>query len=296
MVSPIQHTFEIAYANKPIRGFKIARAIALRHPESCLAVHTVNPDIPAPLYDSPMASGLSSPWLPDMTDLSLCSNAAGMSPHDVGMGAPSPGWQMQQPTAVRPSTPSTPQASMERPQTISYALCDSPSGLLSYILDLIKPPTTRPASAQPSPSPRPSPRPRSSPQEMETQQLARPYTKTAIINWVMMHWIPGPEVALRWLANSSAMTSSLWTNYTMVPLGISHYSPQSPPGTPDMAQASLPWAEAYHHVIMVRRRQGVVNFAAWERPAEVVMDLREMVKLILRPPPQHQVPMTMAMH
>jgi len=248
------------------------------------------------MYDSPIAQGLSSPWLPDMADFSLCSNAAaGMSHHDMGMSAPSPGWQMQQPSSPRPTTPASPQSHIERPQTMSYALCDSPSGLLSYILDLIKPPTVRPATAQPSPSPRPSPRARNSPQDQEIQQFPRPYTKTAIVNWVMMHWIPGPEVALRWVANSAAMSASLWTNYSMVPLGISHYSPQSPPGTPDMAQASLPWAEAYHHVIMVRRRQGVVNFAAWERPAEVVMDLREMVKLVFQPAPT-PVPMTMAMH
>ena len=29
-------------------GFKIGRVIALTHPESCVAMHTANPEIPAP--------------------------------------------------------------------------------------------------------------------------------------------------------------------------------------------------------------------------------------------------------
>jgi hypothetical protein len=33
-----------------VRGFKIARAISLRHPESCMAVHTVNPGMPLPMF------------------------------------------------------------------------------------------------------------------------------------------------------------------------------------------------------------------------------------------------------
>ena len=223
-------------------------------------------------------------------------NNAAVAPNDMALSAaPSPNWQLQQPAHPQSSTLSTPQAAVDRPQTLSYALCDSPAGLLSYILDLIRPPMSRPPSSQrPSPSPRPSPRSRQSTQEVEVSQWARPWTKTAIVNWVMMHWIPGPEVALRWLSNSAAMSGSLWQNYTMVPLGVSHYSPQQHTGTPDMAQASLSWAEAYHRVIMVRQRPGVVKFAAWERPVEVVMDLREMVKLVFQPVPT-QVPMTMAM-
>ena len=32
------------------RGFKICRILALAHPDSCIAIHTVNPDVPAPRF------------------------------------------------------------------------------------------------------------------------------------------------------------------------------------------------------------------------------------------------------
>lgn len=216
-------------------------------------------------------------------------------PHPaVETNAPGLGWQMQAPATITPAAAGSPPSSIERPQTVSYALCDSPSGLLSYILDLLRPQITRTGSPHLSHPPSPTRSRRTTPQEPEGLRFARPYTKTAIINWIMMHWIPGPEAALRWLANSTKICSLLWTNFTPVPLGISQYCPQTQAGAFDIEQTDMPWAGAYQHVIMVRRRVGTVSFAAWERPAEMVMDLREMAELILQSPVQ-QVPVNVTM-
>jgi hypothetical protein len=96
-----------------------------------------------------------------------------------------------------------------------------------------------------------------------------------------MHWLPGPEVALRWLTNSEAASTSLWSTYTAVPLGISHYKAPTPPGE------DFPiWAESYHRIAMVRRRLGDVRFAPWERPMDVVADIRDLAILVYQVSPQ----------
>ena len=189
------------------------------------------------------------------------------------------------PSVSSPSTPSTPPTSFENPQTMSYALCDSPAGLLAYITELIKPARyTAPASARPSPSPHASPQASRSPVSIDLSQISGPWTPTALVNWTMMHWLPGPEVALRWLSNSADSTTLLWNAYSTVPLGISHYTTQTPPGTPRTNQGPPAWAEAYHRVAMVRRRVGNVRFAAWERPMDVVTDIRELAGLVWQAP------------
>ena len=70
-----------------------------------------------------------------------------------------------------------------------------------------------------------------------------------------------------------------------VPLGITHFREHSMPGTPGQAtgtgQTPPQWAEAYHRIAMLQRRDGRVRFAAWERPCELVIDLREFADLLM---------------
>lgn len=184
-----------------------------------------------------------------------------------------PGTPLQVPMQVPVTVPglspplspgSIEQQQRERPQTVSYALCDSPIGLLAYIVDAIRPPqhNSPPASRSASASPRPS-------------SLPDPWSQTALISWTMLYWLPGPEVALRWLVNSGPMIQNLWRTHSNVPLAISQFGDQHSP------HSSPVWAEAYHRMAMVRRRGGTVRFAAWERPGEIVLDLRELAMLVL---------------
>jgi len=95
----------------------------------------------------------------------------------------------------------------------------------------------------------------------------------------MIYWLPGPEVALRWLVNSAALTPPLWTMHSNVPLGITQFRELALPGTRSV-QTPPQWAEAYHRVAMVRRREGRVRFPAWERPGEMVEDIRELAGIL----------------
>ncbi|EME43535.1 hypothetical protein DOTSEDRAFT_72793 [Dothistroma septosporum NZE10] len=229
-------------------GFKVCRMIALTHPESCIAMHTANPEVPPPRH------------------YFACRNNYGYSPQEF-MGPPAPYLDPQVAGLTPPLSPgSQQQQQRERPQTISFALCDSPSGLLAFVLDAIQPP----------PPPLPAAGTQSTPSSPGSPRLAdlNPWTETVLVNWAMMYWLPGPEVALRWLVNSAPMLPGLWTVHSKVYLAISQFGEPSPP------QPTHMWIEAYHRIAMLRRRPGQSRFPAWERPMDIVMDLRELAILI----------------
>ncbi|KAI7117890.1 hypothetical protein KC319_g19334 [Hortaea werneckii] len=117
---------------------------------------------------------------------------------------------------------------------------------------------------------------------MHFPDVHNPWSPIAIINWTMIYWLPGPEVALRWLANSAALVPSLWMGQSNVPLGISHFR-ENVPGS-GTGQTPPQWLEAYHRVAMVRRREGRVRYPAWERPADLVMDIRELAGIVTSVP------------
>jgi len=238
-------------------------------------------------------------------DESIFPRSYRYSPEDMALA----GLSIGAPSLTPPLTPGTYPQPSERPQTTAYALCDSPPGLLAYMLEIINPPpvsrashspgSLAPSSAGHSPTSARSPtspqsigtpamstmstpgpgRSPTTPLTLDLHDLANPWTPTAIISWTMLYWLPGPEVALRWLVNSANLSSQLWTMHSSVPLGITHFRELSMPGVAP-TQAPPQWAEAYHRVAMVRRREGRVRFAAWERPAEVVMDIRELAGIL----------------
>lgn len=266
-----------------------------------MAIHTVNPEVPAPRFGASILIWLKY-RLAKLTFALLRRSTFGYNPEELVLPDP-----FSDPTQIPlrltpPLTPGMHQSAGERPQTTAYALCDSPSGLLAYILDHIRPPTSPTASTSPAQSPenlRPptagrspaspqsygspqasrSPRSPATSQNLELGDVSSPWTLTAIVNWAMLYWLPGPEVALRWLVNSTHLETSLWVTHSGVPLGISHFREPTAPQTVNM-QSPPQWAEAYHRIAMVRRRDGKVRFPAWERPAEIVLDLREFADLL----------------
>ncbi|KAK5747221.1 hypothetical protein LTR17_000356 [Elasticomyces elasticus] len=268
-------------------GFKVCRLLAPGGGQSCIAIHTVNPEVPAPGFASFLFA-----WfryrLAQLTSAFMRRPSFGYRQEDL-----------HQPGLTPLMTPNGDSRSHCRPQTLAYGLADSPSGLLAYMLDLIQPPTYGSAIAglQRSFLPR-SPTMSRSPispqsgsivstgyqspsaaQAIELPGLSTVWTPTALINWTMIYWLPGPEVALRWLSNSAAVLPSLWSSHSNVPLGITHFRDSAVPSS-GTGQTPPQWAEAYHRVAMLTRREGRVRFPAWERPAEVVLDIRELASIV----------------
>lgn len=252
------------------RGFKICRAIALRHPQSCIAIHTVGPEVPAPRFGSFTFSWLKY-HLARLTYTLTGRPGFGYTPEDLSLTGLSL-HQQEARGATPPVTPTVLQLQSERPQTISYALTDSPAGLLAYLFDLIR-----------TPSPTTARQVQRNSQGFDLASLQNPWTPSAIITWTMMYWLPGPEVALRWLANSATTASALWNSYSNVPLGISLFHESETQRSAARGGGSpVGWVEAYHRIAVVRRREGRVKFAAWERPSELVVDIRELADTVIR--------------
>ncbi|EMF11683.1 alpha/beta-hydrolase [Sphaerulina musiva SO2202] len=237
-------------------GLNICRLMALTHGESCMAIHTANPDLPDPRY-AHMQQPLSMPASP-----------TSYSP---------------------PQTPGAQPVTLERPQTVAYALCDSPTGLMAHVYDAISP--SCPGENNNNNSPISTKSSSGGGGGDEDFHDTPCWTPTTLIDWCMLYWLPGPEVALRWLMNSAPMIPKLWRSHCPVPLAISHFS------DPHNTSGGTQWAESYHHIALISRRSAVVvggggggsrgargtgnassqvRFAAWERPAEMVADIRAL--------------------
>lgn len=160
----------------------------------------------------------------------------------------------------RPKDVPTPTSWMlDHISTLSYALADSPTGLLAFMIHLL----------------RPTPNPTTSSSTTPSLPLSPPWTPSDILTWTTMYWFPGPEAPLRWLRNASLEASRpnslLWRSYSPVPLGISHF--RRPAG---QEQTDPPiWTSAFQKLVWLRRHGRSARWPLWEVPEEVVRDLRE---------------------
>ena len=134
---------------------------------------------------------------------------------------------------------------MERPQTLSYSLCDSPVGLLASMLDVI-----------------------------HSSSNTYSWTQTEILNWTMMQWLPGPEAGLRWLRQADREArEQCWTHWSATPLGISSFRAAGEGGV--LGSVPPMWASAYQKLAWVRRHDDkAARMPAWDAPDELVSALR----------------------
>ncbi|KAF2744919.1 alpha/beta-hydrolase [Sporormia fimetaria CBS 119925] len=280
-------------------GFHICRALALGHPDHCLAVHTTNPAFAEPKWKK-------NPLVYIKHRIARWTRAKylsfGYTPAEVEhqTGGRRTEKEKEPEDASSNGAMLSPLYAL-RPQTLAYSLCDSPVGLLAGLLDVIH--TRVPSTNSQSPITSRSRSPFLSPMEMEMEDPldldeersslavhsgpvnpqeseinARIYTwaPTEVLNWTMLHWLPGPESSLRWLRRATldmATDSPLTDAYCPVPLGISSFqvrNSSSAPNTP------LMWGSASWRMAWVKRHQRPATISpAWEAPDLLVLDMRE---------------------
>ncbi len=86
----------------------------------------------------------------------------------------------------------------------------------------------------------------------------------------MMHWLPGPEAGLRWHREALSELPDVREKWSSTPLGISVFGGEG-------MRCPPMWAKCVQDLRWVRRHSGAGRFAAWERPGELVGDLRDFV-------------------
>ncbi|KAF2663628.1 alpha/beta-hydrolase [Microthyrium microscopicum] len=228
-------------------GFPIARMLAMNYPAHCVGVHTSNPPPPPTQFQPLSKPGYLKTAFSRIPFINFFSPS-----HTTNSSA-----SCNIPDNTNTQAPAT-RAGIFRPQTISFALCDSPAGLLATILD----------------------------QLYSTHHLPF-WSQADVLTWTMLHWLPGPEAGLRWLHNTK--NTSVYGRYMHVPLGISEYVDEEDmqvekgggrwwrggKGGPGDKGGKGGWLASVQRVEWIKRRQGCVGTAGWDVASDVILDLRE---------------------
>jgi len=145
----------------------------------------------------------------------------------------------------------------------TFALADSPVGLLAFMLHFVGRPTGGGSTTA------------------TTIGLANSWSRSDLLTWTMLYWLPGPEAPLRWLQaaeKESSSSGALWRGFSSVPLGVSFFK------TDNIAQCPPIWASSYADMCFLRRHNTTFSICwpLWEVPHELVIDLRHFVQDLAR--------------
>lgn len=142
---------------------------------------------------------------------------------------------------------------LREPNTLAYALCDSPVGLLSWVCSVLR---------------------RSSPSHALTQ--------TEIIDLAQLAWLPGPEAGMRfWASTVSEAEESKRKKGKPARVSITVF------GTDGVDDYVCPaWVGAKHEVVFAQRLSGNVGLLAWEKTGIVVEGIRGLFQEVAKREPR----------
>lgn len=235
--------------------WRLAKHFSHHYSKSCLGFHFIAPPLSAPkLQDS------AGEWFKWTVARLLTSGILGYSKDDIAATVKQKAWQV----GKNKSLSNLGQAghSNFEPNTPSYALCDSPTGLLLCVLKVLR-----------------------------TLGPKKELTHKDIITLTQLVWLPGPEAALRFWAQSASDIEPVETKKpTLKPkvaitvfTGDEDHNEQQRtlPRPTSTAYACPSWANPEYQVIHVNRASGTVGFLSWDRPEVIVDGVRGLAKAIL---------------
>ncbi|KAK6836117.1 microsomal epoxide hydrolase [Apiospora arundinis] len=140
-----------------------------------------------------------------------------------------------------------------KPQTLGYALADSPIALLSWIYE-----------------------------KLHDWTDDYPWTDDEILTWISIYWFStaGPAASVRIYyefarvnrgegLRPGQLTQDQMLDWQPVVMGMSHFPK-------DVNAVPSTWTRARGRVVFERRHPKGGHFAAWEKPEAIIADLREM--------------------
>ncbi|KAI9651140.1 hypothetical protein NHQ30_001177 [Ciborinia camelliae] len=143
---------------------------------------------------------------------------------------------------------------LREPDTLAYALCDSPVGLLSFVATALR-------------------------KKSSKHQLG----KEKIIDLCQLFWFPGPEAALRYYANAileSEQSEGGKGNAKGKRVAITVFDGD---GDGESAGYSPPaWGMGRHEVVFVQRASGKPGLLGWERLDVIFEGIRSLAKEVIR--------------
>ncbi|KAJ7196521.1 Alpha/Beta hydrolase protein [Mycena pura] len=132
-----------------------------------------------------------------------------------------------------------------QPQTLGYALSDSPVGLLAWIYE-----------------------------KLVTWTDGYPWEDDEVLTWISVYWFSreGPAASLRiYFEAGNRNFDKVFRpdTYPTIPLGLSHFPK-------DLAVLPKSWTRGIGNIVFEREHDNGGHFAAYEKPNELVGDLRQM--------------------
>jgi hypothetical protein len=141
---------------------------------------------------------------------------------------------------------------LREPNTLAYALCDSPVGLLSLVLNGLQ---------------------RISP--------GHSLGHTEIINLTQLAWLPGPEGAMRFWSGAEAEASSK-ISWSPTKTAVTVFLGTGEGGTSGTTYICPAWAGTRHNIVWSKRQEGRCGLIAWERKEAIIEGIRGLTEEILK--------------
>ncbi|KAH7318452.1 Alpha/Beta hydrolase protein [Stachybotrys elegans] len=241
--------------------WRLANYLSLNYTESCLGVHFISPSITAPTFrDSPIEW---AKWT-----IAVFLQAAVMDYTKEDLAAVKMNEARSRGTTGAVHTPwhfGPRNDGAYEPNTLAYALCDSPAGLLLFFLFV-----TRILGPQ------------------------KEFTPEELITMAELTWLPGPEATFRFLAYCAYHKEEQKRAAMAKPkVGITVFLDENGRTASSSEGSDLPrpipetyscpaWAQRHYNVVSSNRVSGQSGLLAWERPEVIVDGVRSLVKEILK--------------
>ncbi|KAF5018310.1 hypothetical protein F66182_9718 [Fusarium sp. NRRL 66182] len=235
--------------------WRLARHMSHHFSESCLGFHFI-----APPLTSPTLSDSASEWLKWKLARLLSSPVLGYSKDDLSAVQKHNTPQLSK----KKSAVDLGQASRSNfePNTPSYALCDSPTGLLLYVLKMLR--TVGPKNE---------------------------LTQKDIITLTSLIWLPGPEAALRFWAQCASgiepvegkkLTKKPKVAITVFTGDEEQTEQQKTLPRPIRTKYACPgWANKEYQVVHLSRASSTPGFLALDRQEVIFDGARGLAKAVL---------------
>ncbi|GAB1524117.1 hypothetical protein RhiTH_007269 [Rhizoctonia solani] len=227
-------------------GSRVCRALALYHKETCLGTHANLISYGAPTF-----------WRNPIIGLKLV----------LGANSIPGGYSADEMEGVRrvQEFGTIGNAYMKiqgtRPQSLAYALTDSPVGLLAWVGE-----------------------------KLYAWSDNYPWTPEELITWTMLYWVKGPAGGLRYYkdnhviqrGNRSGPHGELEFAWSSTPFAYSLFPKE-------IAPVPFEWAGLRQNLVYAKKHNKGGHFAAWEVPELLSEDIREFARIVQKQDERLQV-------
>ncbi|KAI0403643.1 alpha/beta-hydrolase [Xylaria palmicola] len=262
--------------------YKLADRLLTHRPGSCLGAHLISPPLTRPrLQEAPLG------WAKWSLARILKASVLGYRSEDLSAMRQSVRHVESSDTAAAAAAGSgAGLGGLTEPNTLAYALCDSPTGLLVLVL-----------------------------RGLRLLAPRKEFAPAEIINFTQLAWLPGPEAALRFWAHCARHPESEKTagrartrrpaKRPRVALTVFLGDEQQQAEQREQRAADAPyscpaWATTRYEVVHAHRAAGNPGLLAWERPELVAAGVRGLAAAVLKvdkrlqPSPETSAPVVVA--